>query len=97
MLNKIKEQVDEIENTSVEIKEKLDANLGVLPVYREIIASAKRMQLISIITIVFLSILLAINIFVAIHNEKEFIKYRENSISKKELITILENFIEDDV
>ena len=97
MLNKIKEQVDEIENTSVEIKEKLDANLGVLPVYREIIASTKRMQLISIITIVFLSILLAINIFVAIHNEKEFVKYRENSISKKELITILENFIEDDV
>lgn len=96
MLNKIKEQVEELENTSEEIKEKLDENIGVLPIYREIIASARRMQLISIITIVFLSILLAINIFVTVHNEKEFVKYRENSIGKEELTAILNTFINEE-
>ena len=95
MLNKIKEQVDEIESTSEEIKAKLDGNLGMLPIYREIIASNRRMQTISIITIVFLSILLIVNLAVTIHNEYTFNKYRENSISKQELITILESFVEE--
>lgn len=95
MLNKIKEQVDEIESTSEEIKAKLDDNLGMLPIYREIIASNRRMQTISIITIVFLSILLIVNLAVTIHNEQSFNKYRENSISKQELITILESFVEE--
>lgn len=94
MLNKIKEQVDEIENTSEEIKEKLDENLGVLPIYREIIASFRKTQFASMCIIIFLSILLIINIVVTIHNENAFMKYRENSISKEELITILDNFIE---
>ena len=95
MLNKIKEQVDEIESTSEEIKAKLDDNLAMLPIYREIIASNRRMQAISIITIVFLSILLIVNLAVTIHNEYTFNNYRENSISKQELITILESFVEE--
>ena len=94
MLNHIKKQVDEIETTSVEIKEKLDENLGVLPIYREIIALSRKMQTISLITIIFLSILLVINIVITVHNEKAFIEYRENSISKDELITILDNFVD---
>lgn len=99
MLNKIKntvdkmeEQITEVESVSEEIKENLQKNFGVLPIYREIIASNRRMQTISIITIIFLSILLIINIFVTVHNEKAFIEYRENSISKEDLVTILSTF-----
>lgn len=99
MLNKIKDTVDkmeeqmsEVESVSEEIKEKLDETVGVLPIYREIIASNRRMQNISIITIIFLSILLIINIVVTVHNEKAFIEYRENSISKEDLVTILNTF-----
>ena len=102
MLNKIKDTVDKmeeqmvgVETVSEEIKEKLDETVGVLPIYREIIASNRRTQNISILTILFLSILLLVNIAVTIHNEKEFVKYRENSISKEELITILETFAEE--
>ena len=106
MLNKIKNTVDkmeaqmaEVESVSEEIKdkldeakEKLDETVGVLPIYREIIAANRRTQNISKITIIFLSILLIINIVITIHNEKAFIEYRENSISKEDLITILSTF-----
>ena len=51
---------------------------------------------ISIITIIFLSILLFITIASTIHNEKEFAKYRENSISKDELVTILNTFADSE-
>ena len=102
MLNKIKDTVDKmeeqmvgVETVSEEIKEKLDETVGVLSIYREIIASNRRTQNISILTILFLSILLIVNIAVTIHNEKEFVKYRENSIGKEELITILETFTQE--
>lgn len=98
-VDKMEEQMSEVENINEnveEIKDKLAENLGVLPVYREIIASNRRTQNISIITIIFLSILLIINIAVTIHNETEFRKYRENSISKEELITILDTFTQDE-
>ena len=88
MLKRIEEKVDKME-------EQLEENLGVLPIYREIIASFRKMLTISVITIIFLSILLIINIVVTIHNEKSFMEYRENSISKEELITILDNFIDN--
>ncbi len=91
-IEQVEEQIAEVESVSEEIKGKLDETVGVLPIYREIISSNRRTQNISIITIIFLSILLAINIAVTIHNEKEFIKYRENSISKEDLITILNTF-----
>lgn len=87
MLKRIEQKVNEME-------EQMEKNFGVLPVYREVIASFRKMLTISIITIIFLSILLIINIIVTLHNENNFIEYRENSISKEELITILDNFIE---
>lgn len=95
MLNKLKQEVEDINSEVEDMKgdmEKLQDNLGVLPIYREIIASNRKMLNISIITIIFLSILLFINVACAIHNEKEFAKYRENSISKDELVTILNTF-----
>lgn len=99
MLNKLKQEVEDINSEVEDMKgdmEKLQDNLGVLPIYREIIASNRKMLNISIITIIFLSILLFINVASTIHNEKEFAKYRENSISKDELVTILNTFADSE-
>lgn len=92
----IEEKVDTLVEEKDEMKkeiEMLQENIGTIDIYKAIIQSNKRSERTSIITIVILSILLLIMIFTTIHNEKEFAKYRENSIDKTELFEILDKNI----
>ena len=89
---KMEQEVENIKEDTEKMEqkvEKLQDNLGVLEIYKEIIRSNKQANMISIIAIVMLFILVFILTITLVHNEKEFTAYRENSISKTELINIL--------
>lgn len=91
-LSKLSEEVESIKVDTEKIGEeveKLQENLGVLEIYREIIRSNKQANKISIIAIVMLFILVFVLILVLLHNEKEFTAYRENSINRNEIIEII--------
>lgn len=84
-INKLIKKVDNIENDV----ENLQENIGVINVYKEIIRSNRRINTANLITIIILSAFLLILICFVFHSEKEFAEYRENSITKTELIELL--------
>lgn len=84
--------IQELDEKVVEMEEKVEKlqdNLGVLAIYKEIIRSNKQANNISMLAIVVLFILVIVLTITLIHNEKEFTAYRENSIKKGEIVEII--------
>lgn len=84
--------IQELDEKVVEMEEKVEKlqdNLGVLDIYKEIIRSNKQANNISMLAIVVLFILVIVLTITLIHNEKEFTAYRENSIKKGEIAEII--------
>lgn len=77
--------------------EKLQENIGMVNVFKDIINATNdsNSKLYSVVRICWgiiftLSILIFILIVMTFHNQKEFSKYREESISKSEIIEMFE-------
>lgn len=98
-ISELKEEVESIKDDVESIKEDkekaeqnieiLQENIGVIKIYKEIIRSNKQSNTISLVAILMLFILVIILIATLLHNQKEFTAYRENSITKGELIDLL--------
>lgn len=80
----LKEENHEIKSLLEELRKVVQENIGVLGVYKDIIRSNRRTNIILFILIIILFITL-------LHNEKEFTTYRENSMNKQEIIEILKD------
>lgn len=80
----LKESNNQIKNVLLRVEKVLQENIGVLGVYKDIIRSNRKNDIILLTLIIILIITL-------IHNEKEFTAYRENSIDKDEIIEILKD------
>lgn len=70
---------------------KLEENLGVLNVYQDIIRTTEKTNKYSIITIIVLSIFIVVLSVLTFYNQKEFTRYREESITKNEIIEMFES------
>lgn len=88
---KIEEATEKIEETGEKIESKIDKlmrlleeSIGVLGVYKDIIRTQRKNNIILFILILVLILTLA-------HNQKEFSIYRENSVDKEVIVEILKN------
>jgi hypothetical protein len=83
--------------------EKLQENIGMISVFKEIInvTNKSNSRLFTVIRICWgvifiLSILIFVLITITFQNQKEFSKYREESISKSEIIEMFERLANDE-
>ena len=88
---KVTDLKEELKDEFQESKIFLEKSIGPVEVYKEIIRSNKLTNIINATALAMLGILVIILTITLIHNEKEFTAYRENSISKTELMDILKS------
>lgn len=71
--------------------EVLQENIGMVNVFKEIIQVTKETNKFNIIIIVILSILIVLLVLSMFFNQRDFTKYREDSISKSEIVEMFES------
>lgn len=71
--------------------EHLEENIGMIGIFKEIIQTAKQINKYAILINIILSILIIVLLTTTNYNQRQFAKYREDSISKAELIELIQN------